>query len=83
MSVAAVNPEEVARKGLDWYERKIKAEVEPEHVGKYLVINVETGEYELGDDYMETSNRAIARFPNDLRYAMRIGHDSMGFIGMA
>lgn len=54
----------LAQKGLEWYEQ-IKAEVEPNHWGEFIIINTRTGEYELGTDEVEVSDRAIARFGGD------------------
>jgi hypothetical protein len=42
--------EEIARRGKKLYERTIRAQVEPEHKGKLLVLNLETGEYEMDAD---------------------------------
>ena len=43
--------EEVAQRVEAWYE-KLKAEVEPANVGRYRIVDVETGDYGMGDDYL-------------------------------
>ena len=43
-------PEEVAQRGEAIYERQIRARVEPEHMGQFVVIDIETGDYELDID---------------------------------
>ncbi len=42
--------QEVARRGKVLYERRICPEVEHEHEGRFLVVDVESGEYALADD---------------------------------
>ena len=39
--------EEIAARGQAIYEQRIRAKVEPEHIGKFLIIDIETGDYEL------------------------------------
>ncbi len=63
------------------YQKAIRAEVEPEHKGEYLVINVETSEYEVGPDQIEVMKRAAAKYPAQALFAMRVGHLTMGKIG--
>lgn len=67
------NGEEIARRGQALYQEQIRAEVEAQNKGKYLVINVETGEYEMDADDLAASKRAKARFPDAPLFAMRIG----------
>ena len=43
-------PEEVAQRGEAMYERQIRARVEPEHLAQFVVIDSETGDYELDVD---------------------------------
>jgi hypothetical protein len=73
--------EQIAAHAKAIYEQQIRPRVEPEHTGKYLVINIETGDYELGEDKLSVSERAYARFPGAPLYGMRIGCRSWGQIG--
>ena len=73
-------PNEVAARGEVWYE-KIKAQVEPSDFGRYLVLNVETGEYEVGSDFILPTERLLARNPDAELYALRIGYRAIGRIG--
>ena len=75
--------EEIARLGKDIYEREIRPEVEAEHHGEYIVIDVETGEYEIDLDHFAASQRAYDKNPDGARFAMRIGYSAMGRIGSA
>ena len=41
--------EEIVRRGEDLYDQTIRAQVEKQHRGQMIVINVETGDYEIAD----------------------------------
>ena len=62
MSYPKVSDEEITRRGKELYEKSIRTQVEtPENIGKIISINVETGEYEIGDDLVVTSLRLRAK----------------------
>jgi hypothetical protein len=81
MAQATYGPEEAVRRARDLYERNIRARVEPGNKGKYLMLDIETGEYEIGDDYSTLSDRMLARKPEAALVAMRIGYPSLGRVG--
>ena len=56
-------PDEVAQRGEAMYERQIRARVEPEHQGQFVVIDIETGDYELDVDDLAATKRALAKRP--------------------
>jgi hypothetical protein len=72
---------EIGERGQAMYESRIRALVERDHFGKYLVIDVETGDYEIDADHLAASNRAAAKHPDAPLYAMRIGYRAGGRIG--
>jgi hypothetical protein len=57
--------------------------MEPQNIGKFLVIDIETGEYEMDEDDMAASMRAYRKKPDGTRYGMRIGYATAGTIGNA
>lgn len=65
--------EEIVRRGEELYEERIRPLVEAEHHGKFLVVDIETGEYEIDADEVAAFQRAIARNPEGARYLKRIG----------
>lgn len=73
--------EEVGRRGRAIYEREIKDKVEPEHIGKFLIVDIETGEYEMDSDDLAASLRAYRKKPEGIRYGLRIGYPTAGTIG--
>ena len=72
--------EEIAARGTAIYEH-LRPQLEPEHTGKYLVINIETGEYEMDENDVAVSQRAYAKYPGAPLYGMRIGSRAWGRIG--
>jgi hypothetical protein len=76
--------EEFARRGDLIYERDIEPHVRPEDRGKYVMIDIETGAYEIDASEMEATKRLRARVPDaqiwfrrvGSRYARRLGFRS-------
>ncbi|MCZ6678370.1 MAG: hypothetical protein O7E52_14105 [Candidatus Poribacteria bacterium] len=73
--------EEIAARAKALYEQEIRAKVEPNNKGKYIVIDIETGEYEIDENHFAGSRRAAEKHPGGARFAMRIGYQAMGRIG--
>jgi len=61
------------------YERSIQSKLSPEDTGKYLVIDLDTGEYELDTDDLEAMMRAYHKKPVANRYTIRLGHRTTGY----
>jgi hypothetical protein len=66
-------PNEVAQRGEAIYERQIRAKVESAHLGKFVVIDIETGDYEVDADDLVATQRALAKRPDAVLYGLRIG----------
>lgn len=67
--------EEVARRGQELYEQQIRHQVEPAEDGRFLVVDVKSGDYELADDDLTASNRMLARRPEAMLYGLLVGRD--------
>ena len=81
MSAADYTGDEIVRLGEAVYDRSIRSEVEAGNKGKFLVINVETGEYEMDEDDLVASKRAKNRFPEAPLFAMRVGFSTTYNLG--
>ncbi len=64
--------EEVVQRGREIYERRIRRWVEPLHKGKFIVIDITTGDYEIAGDDLEASDRMVERNPDAILYGTRI-----------
>lgn len=63
------------------YDRSIRARLEPTHNGEFVVINLDTGEYEVGERDAEVTLRARARFPKARLFTHRVGSEAAYRIG--
>jgi hypothetical protein len=67
--------EEFARRGDEIYDRDVLPHVKPEDRGRFVVIDIETGAYEVDDDELAASDRLLARNPGAQLWLRRIGFD--------
>jgi hypothetical protein len=65
--------DEVGRRGRELYEQQLRARVEPAHAGQFLVLDIQTGDYEIAGDDLTASDRLLARKPQAVLYGVRIG----------
>lgn len=68
--------EEIGRIGEEVYHRDIRPYVMPQHKGEFLVLDIETGDYEMGTDDLQTEKRLLARRPDGVLYGVRVGYTS-------
>lgn len=73
--------DEIARRGQALYEQRIRGALEPGHEGKFLVVDIETGEYEIDADDLTALQRARSRNPDAALYILRVGHPAAYRIG--
>ncbi|MGH9854689.1 MAG: hypothetical protein ACREBD_33065 [Blastocatellia bacterium] len=78
---ANYTPEEVEARGEAIYEERIQEHVEAENKGKFLVIDIETGDYEIDADDLKATMRALAKRPAAVLYGLRIGYPSAYRLG--
>lgn len=81
MPYAKYSPEEVESRGEEIYERQIRAHVEAGNKGKFVVIDIETGEYEVDEDDLRATKRALAKRPDAVLYGLRIGYPTAYTLG--
>ena len=72
---------ELGQRARNLYER-LRAEVEtPENIGKLIVMDVESGDYEIDKLGIEASRHLQARHPGSPLYALRIGYKAVESLG--
>ncbi|MYD53521.1 MAG: hypothetical protein F4W96_04355 [Chloroflexi bacterium] len=74
-------PEETGRLGDAIYSREIQEQVEPTHLGKIISIDVDSGEYALGDSVLAATNRLRERCPDADVWSLRIGSGALRQFG--
>jgi hypothetical protein len=75
--------EEIAARGRAIYDQQIRPQVEPDQTGQFLIIDIETGDYEVDEDEFAASRRAHARHPDGAFFGMRVGYRSSGTLGIS
>ena len=76
-----MTPDEIADKGQALYEQRLRDQVEGTHLGQYLLIDVETGDYEIGPEHLATAKKLRARYPQASLYGIKIGYPATVAIG--
>ena len=66
--------QEVESRGEAIYVQQIRDKVDPKHKGEFLVIDIETGEYEINADDLVATKQLLAKHPNAVIYGLRIGY---------
>jgi hypothetical protein len=65
--------EEVARRGDEIYEAKIRPHLGPEDEGKFALIDVKSEDYEVDPDEVAASDRLLARHPDTQVWVLQVG----------
>lgn len=75
-------PEEVVQRGHVIYDQQIWHHIQPEHQGRFVVIDIETGDYEIGDDDLSATKCILTRRPDAMTYGLRVGSPAAYRIGI-
>jgi hypothetical protein len=78
--LAAVREDVIAR-GKKIYDERLRGELEPDHSGRYVAVEPETGCYFLGDTSAEAVGAAYDAMPESHFYLARVGYDAAHSIG--
>ncbi len=74
--------EEIARLGDEIYERVVRAQVEPDHAGAYVAIDVESACWALAEDVRAASKGLRAQRPEAVDvWLLRVGHRTLHHMG--
>jgi hypothetical protein len=82
MSNSTITRVEIAPRGQDIYDRELRSIVETEaNIGKIIVIDVITGDYEIADEGLLAGNRLQQRHSDAAMFCLRIGYDAVYSLG--
>jgi hypothetical protein len=70
--VAVADP--LVESGQRFYDEHLKDELEPEHTGRYVAIEPESGRYFLADTGTDALLEAHRALPQSLLYLARVGY---------
>ena len=66
--------QQVGRRGQALYDQTLKAQVEAGNHGKFLILDVNSGDYEIDPEDLTASKRLLERRPDAVLFGVRIGH---------
>jgi hypothetical protein len=81
MSHPRYSIEEIVQRGEQIYQRDIRDQVEAQNTGKFLVLDIDTGEYEIDADELAALERATTKHPDGARYILRVGYPTAHRLG--
>ncbi len=81
MHKSDITPEVIAMRGEELYQQEIRDEVETANKGKYLVVDIDTGDYAIADEDLVATDRLLSKRPNATVYGLRIGFPAAYRIG--
>ena len=74
--------DETGRLGDEIYERDIRSQVEAEHDGEYVAIDVDSGSWAVSDDLLVAAKRLRAMCPDAVDvWTVRVGYRTTASIG--
>jgi hypothetical protein len=73
---------ELARLGEEIFDRQVRRALRPEDTGKFVAIDVESGDYEMDEDDSQAAVRLRSRKPAADIWMMRAGYPAAYRIGV-
>jgi hypothetical protein len=64
------------------YEVKLRQQLEPNEIGRYVAIEPESGDFFIADTFDEAVNSALDRFPDRLTHTIRVGYPAALHLGV-
>ena len=74
MAGRAYEPGEIAARGEAIYREQVQSQLESVEKGNFVVIDVETGDYEIDAGDAAATRRLLDRRPTAVTYGVRVGH---------
>jgi hypothetical protein len=82
MQAILLSSEEVAKRANLLYESKIRQQVETEgNIGKMVIIDIETGDYEVDETGIQAAHNLYAKHPYARLFGIRIGYNVAASLG--
>jgi hypothetical protein len=82
MPHSRITSEEIQRRGETLYNERLRKVVETEeNIGRLVAIDVETGDYEVGEDLLAIARRLQSRHPDAALWTQRIGYNAVYAVG--
>ena len=79
-STATWSAGKIVRLGRSIYERDLRTYLESKELGRYVAINMLTGEYALADSAQQAEDAAFERWPSEVFYTVRVGYAATDYL---
>jgi hypothetical protein len=76
-----IRKDEFTRRGREWYDRAVRPSVTESDKGKFVAIDIESGEFESDRNDLIATEKLLARCPGAKIWLTRIGHRTAYRIG--
>jgi len=82
VQIILLSYEEVRKIATQIYENSIRAKVaSAENIGEMVIIDIETGDYEIDENGLHAANRLSERHPDGRLFGIRIGYNVAASFG--
>jgi len=75
MTQQTLSNREIIELGKRIYHDQLKLDAERNHPGEFIVVDVQSGDYEIGKDDAEASHKMLQRRPAAVLYGVRVGDE--------
>jgi hypothetical protein len=81
MAYSQFSPQEVEALGENIYQSQIREKLSHEDYGKFVVIDVGSGEYEIAATDLQATQKLLEKHPQAVIYGIRVGYDTAYTLG--
>ena len=67
-------PSDLASRGQAIYEERIRPLVDPQQKGRFVVIDIHSGDYEIHERDADATRKLLNRRPDAMTWAVRVGY---------
>lgn len=80
MPDATYTPDEIATRAKEIYSAEIRDKLSPEDDGRFLAVDITTGQYAIDDEFAGASRLLRERLPDAVGFILRVGHDAAVYL---
>ena len=81
MATTTPSIDDIAQRGEQIYDAQLRDVLEPDQIGKFVAIDVNSGDYMVADTILGAANGLSAKRPGSENYIMKIGYSTAVAMG--